>query len=162
MSWIKPNFLWMMFRSGWGTKEGQEVTLAVLLKRSAFDAILKEAFHSTFVPEAYPSKDEWKRAIAHSSVGLQWDPDHDPSGLKMERRAIQLGLRGDLLARYAREWIIQVEDISSFVQQQCSHVGPGRFDQLVIPRENVYPVIDPDTALRLGIEVRSFDEGKVP
>ena len=28
MSWIKPNFLWMMFRSGWGTKEGQEVTLA--------------------------------------------------------------------------------------------------------------------------------------
>ena len=20
MSWIKPNFLWMMFRSGWGTK----------------------------------------------------------------------------------------------------------------------------------------------
>ena len=23
MSWIKPNFLWMMFRSGWATKEGQ-------------------------------------------------------------------------------------------------------------------------------------------
>lgn len=22
MSWIKPNFLWMMYRSGWGTKEG--------------------------------------------------------------------------------------------------------------------------------------------
>jgi hypothetical protein len=20
MSWIKPNFLWMMYRSGWGTK----------------------------------------------------------------------------------------------------------------------------------------------
>src|SRR5205085_10398421 len=39
MSWIKPNFLWMMFRSGWGTKEGQEVTLAVWLRRPAFDAI---------------------------------------------------------------------------------------------------------------------------
>src|SRR6476620_9141200 len=25
MSWIKPNFLWMMYRSGWGTKVGQEV-----------------------------------------------------------------------------------------------------------------------------------------
>lgn len=22
MSWIKPNFLWMMYRSGWGSKEG--------------------------------------------------------------------------------------------------------------------------------------------
>lgn len=35
MSWIKPNFLWMMYRSGWGTKPGQEVTLAVRLKREA-------------------------------------------------------------------------------------------------------------------------------
>src|SRR5206468_2943297 len=24
MSWIKPNFLWMMYRCGWGTREGQE------------------------------------------------------------------------------------------------------------------------------------------
>jgi len=40
MSWIKPNFLWMMFRSGWGTKVDQEVTLAVTLRREGFDAIL--------------------------------------------------------------------------------------------------------------------------
>ncbi len=33
MSWIKPNFLWMMYRSGWGTKAGQEVTLAIRIKR---------------------------------------------------------------------------------------------------------------------------------
>src|SRR5690606_8348838 len=41
MSWVKPNFLWMMFRSGWGTKEGQEVVLAVWLRRAAFDQILE-------------------------------------------------------------------------------------------------------------------------
>jgi hypothetical protein len=35
MSWIKPNFLWMMYRCGWGTKDGQEVTLAVWLRRAA-------------------------------------------------------------------------------------------------------------------------------
>jgi Domain of unknown function (DUF4291) len=40
MSWIKPNFLWMMYRSGWGTKEGQEVTLALRLRRTFFDALL--------------------------------------------------------------------------------------------------------------------------
>src|SRR5437764_10701233 len=72
MSWIKPNFLWMMFRSGWGTKEGQEVTLAVWLKRSAFDVILKEAVHSSFLPEVYASHEEWKRAVARSCVRLQW------------------------------------------------------------------------------------------
>src|SRR6476469_7031694 len=86
MSWVKPNFLWMMYRSGWGTKEDQEDTLAVWLKRYAFDAILQEAVHSTFVPDMYDSQDEWKRAVAHSSVRLQWDPDHDPSGAKQERR----------------------------------------------------------------------------
>jgi len=40
MSWIKPNFLWMMYRSGWATKEGQENILAVKLKRSFFEEIL--------------------------------------------------------------------------------------------------------------------------
>jgi hypothetical protein len=152
MSWVKPNFLWMMFRSGWGTKEGQEVTLAVWLPRLAFDAILKEAVHSTFVPEVYPSQDEWQRAVAQSSVRLQWDPDHDPSGAKVERRAIQLGLRGDVLARYAREWIIHVEDISRFVEQQRPHACPAAYDQLVIPQEEVYPVVDSDVAARLGVD----------
>src|ERR1044071_9317600 len=53
MSWIKPNFLWMMYRSGWGTKEGQEITLAVRLRRSAFDEILQQAVHSSFTPDVY-------------------------------------------------------------------------------------------------------------
>ena len=42
MSWIKANFLWMMYRSGWGTKEGQAITLAVRLRRAAFDEIARE------------------------------------------------------------------------------------------------------------------------
>src|ERR1044071_4802605 len=40
MSWIKPNFLWMMYRCGWATKQGEEVVLAVWLAREAFDRIL--------------------------------------------------------------------------------------------------------------------------
>jgi Domain of unknown function (DUF4291) len=42
---MKPNFLWMMFRSGWGMKEGQETILAIWLKRSAFDTLLEQAVH---------------------------------------------------------------------------------------------------------------------
>src|SRR5437764_6848276 len=74
MSWIKPNFLWMMFRSGWGTKEGQEVTLAFWLRRSAFDAILQEAVHLTFVPGVYPSQDETAALIwrYRSAVRATW------------------------------------------------------------------------------------------
>src|SRR5262249_11790625 len=114
MSWIKPNFLWMMDRCGWGTKEGQEVVLAVRLKRSAFDEILRQAVHSAFVLEVYGTEDAWRRAVAGSDVRLQWDPDHHPSGAPVDRRAIQLGLRRDVLARYAKEWLLDIQDISAF------------------------------------------------
>ncbi len=31
MSWIKPGFMWMMYRSGWGIKPNQEMILAISL-----------------------------------------------------------------------------------------------------------------------------------
>lgn len=43
MTWIKPSFLWMMYRSGWGTKENQERILGIDIKRSAFDYLCKNA-----------------------------------------------------------------------------------------------------------------------
>ena len=102
MSWIKPNFLWMMYRSGWGTKEGQEITLALRLRRAFFDSLLGQAVPSTWDRERFASEAEWKRAVADSSVRLQWDPDHDPSGAKVERRALQLGLRGEVLEAFGQ------------------------------------------------------------
>jgi hypothetical protein len=150
MSWIKPNFLWMMYRSGWGTKEGQEVTLAVRPRRDAFDEVLRRAVHSTFVPEVYGSHEAWQRAVAVSDVRLQWDPDHGPSGSPLERRAIQLGMRGGVLARYAREWLLGVEDVSDSVAEQRGRaVAP--FEHLVTPREEIYTVADPVVAAKLGV-----------
>ena len=150
MSWIKPNFLWMMYRSGWGTKVNQEVILAIWLRRSAFDDILAQAVHSTFVPEIYASETEWKKAVQRSNVRLQWDPDHHPSGARLARRAIQLGLRGDVLKTYAQEWIIEIEDISDFVQQQYPNIASG-CTQLIAPRETVYPVLNLDTTIKLEL-----------
>jgi hypothetical protein len=43
------------------------------------------------------SREEWQDQVKESSVRLQWDPDHDPFGNKLERRAIQIGLREILL-----------------------------------------------------------------
>lgn len=37
MTWIKPSFLWMMYRCGWAEKENQERVLAIDIKREAFD-----------------------------------------------------------------------------------------------------------------------------
>ncbi|OUL24170.1 DUF4291 domain-containing protein [Nostoc sp. 106C] len=150
MSWIKPNFLWMMYRSGWGTKTGQEVMLAIWIKRFAFDEILAMAVHSSYIPELYPNRNAWQTALKQSQVRLQWDPDHHPSGAKLERRAIQLGLRGKVLATYAKDWILNIEDISNFVQQQRQNINSD-CAELITPRETVYAVIEKETQKKLEL-----------
>lgn len=148
-SWIKPGFLWMMFRSGWATKRDQTVVLAVHLPREAFDHVLATTVHSVFLPAVYGTETSWKKQIRGSDVRLQWDPDHNPRGAKIARRAIQLGLRGETLRRYGREWIVRIDDITGFVAEQRQHVEAARLDMLVTPSETVYPV--PETlAQHLG------------
>jgi len=152
MSWIKPNFLWMMYRCGWATKENQERVLAVRLRRSGFDEILRRAVHSSFEPAVYPNHESWRAAVSGSDVRLQWDPDHTPTGEPVERRAIQLGLRGETLARYAGEWIVRVDDVTALVRGQAAHRARGRRSSLYTPREDVYPIGDPAVARKLGVD----------
>jgi hypothetical protein len=152
MSWIKPNFLWMMYRSGWGTKEGQEVTLAVHLRRTGFERILQLAVHSSYVPAIHGAQDHWKARLNESPVRLQWDPDHDPRGEKQERRAIQLGLAGEVLRQYAKDWIVSIEDISEFVTEQRAHVESNRIAALVTPREEIYSINNVEMAGNVGID----------
>jgi hypothetical protein len=151
MSWIKPNFLWMMYRSGWGTKPGQEVILAIWLQRSAFNEILSLAVPSQFVPELYSTRKEWQQAVKRSSVRLQWDPDHTPRGGRCARRAIQLGLRGEILAKYSQDWLVNIEDISEFVREQYRYVQDRDWNHLLTPSESVYPVIEAEIRRNLQI-----------
>ena len=151
MSWIKPNFLWMMYRSGWATKEGQEHILAVRLRRSFFDELLRLAVPSGFDPLRFPTREEWQAAVAFSEVRLQWDPDHDPSGKPLERRAVQLGLRGAALRRFGQEELVAIEDITPFVVEQRQHLV-GCFQELLIPEERVYSPNDPAAAMAAGVE----------
>lgn len=139
MSWVKPGFLWMAYRSGWGRKPGQEVTLAVRIQRAGFDTLLRLAVPSAYQEDRPGSKADWQRAVQESQVRVQWDPDHSPSGAPLPRRAIQLGLRGEILACYAREWIVEIEDISAFVEEQRAHVD-GEYTHLLVPQERVYPL----------------------
>jgi hypothetical protein len=130
MSWIKPNFLWMMYRSGWGTKEGQEVTLGLRLRRTFFEEILAEAVQSTYHAGHYAIQEEWQSALRRSNVRLQWDPDHGPRGNKLERRAIQLGLRGPVLEAFGQRELLEVIDLTDFVSQQREQVRRPDFGDL--------------------------------
>ena len=137
MSWIKPNFLWMMFRCGWAEKENQERVLAIWLKKRAFEQILNEAVLSTFDQETYGAHENWQKQLSEKNVRVQWDPDHDPKGNKLDRKAIQLGLKGESLHFFAHEAIQYIEDITPFVKKQNLYVKQGKLDKLWVPSESI-------------------------
>ena len=89
--------------------------------------------------------------MASSDVRLQWDPDHDPSGKPVQRRAVQLGLRGEALRRYGELELISVEDITAFVVEQRSRLGDC-FRQLITPKERVYVPQDQAAIDAVGID----------
>jgi hypothetical protein len=138
MSWIKPNFLWMMYRSGWGTKEEQETTLGLRLRRGFFDNILAQAVSSSLRESDQTSQEAWKASLASSNVRLQWDPDHDPFGNPVARRAIQLGLRGPVLEDFGKRELLEVIDMTAFVCEQRELTARVGISELRIPVKRVY------------------------
>lgn len=135
MSWIKTSFLWMMYRSGWATKPNQTRILAIRITRQGFEDILLNA--ATKGP---------------SLVRLQWDPSHAPNGDKIPAsRAIQLGLRGNILDRFSREFLLSITDITPFVREQAGNVSAAN-DSLVIPVEDVYQCLNPLAGNRVLLE----------
>ncbi len=151
MSWVKPNFLWMMYRCGWGTKENQEVTLALRLRRALFDSLLESAVPSTWDREQFATPEDWSHAVGRSSVLLQWDPDHHPSGAKLDRRAIQLGLRGPVLRAFATTELLEVIDLTEFVAEQRAVLSSRGTFSVLTPRERVYVPENPSVAARLRL-----------
>ena len=138
MSWIKPNFLWMMYRCGWGTKPGQDIVLALRLHRAFFNDVLRRAVPSSYAASSCKTPEEWAAAVSESDVRLQWDPDHAPSGAKVARRALQLGLRGSALKQFASDALIEVIDMTHFVAAQRPFARDDSAE-LVTPVEEVYP-----------------------
>ncbi|MCA9038491.1 MAG: DUF4291 domain-containing protein [Planctomycetaceae bacterium] len=159
MSWIKPNFLWMMYRCNWARSQGQEVILAIRLRRPFFDSLLEQAVPSSFVPELFESHEVWKAAVARSDVRLQWDPDHTPSGGKCERRAVQLGLRGKTLESFGKSEIVEIIDMSEFVTHQREFVGHEKSGTLLTPLEKVYAPGSSVAAANIGLDEWSNTSG---
>jgi len=151
MSWIKPNFLWMMFRCGWAQKANQERVLAIRISKQHFDDILSKAVFSSF-NDGYKSHKAWRADLETKDVRLQWDPDHDPYGNKLTRRAIQLGLKGKALEEFGKERLLSIEDITEFVLAQVEHVNAKDLNQLLVPVERIYIPSDASVINSIGLD----------
>ncbi|HIY21567.1 MAG TPA: DUF4291 domain-containing protein [Candidatus Flavonifractor merdigallinarum] len=142
MTWIKPSFLWMMYRCGWAEKEGQERVLAIDLKRSGFDDLVRTAVESTH--RAYPnlSLAEWQKLIQTSQVRCQWDPERTPDGSPLPYRSLQLGLRGEAVSHYVDDWIVRLSDITDYVKDLNQKRRSGVDIRPELPPERDYPMPD--------------------
>lgn len=152
MSWIKPNFLWMMYRSAWATSVGQEIVLGLQISRNFFEHILRSAVESSHSGDSATTHGDWKSKLASSEVRLQWDPDHDPAGGKLVRRANQLGLRGDTLRAFATGELQRVIDMTPLIVQQRPHADQANWARLQTPVEHVYRPDDSSIRSTIGLD----------
>ncbi|MEU9648080.1 DUF4291 domain-containing protein [Streptomyces sp. NPDC048110] len=144
MTWIKPSFLWMMYRCGWATKEGQETVLAVEISREGFDWALRHACLSSYVPGVHPDRETWRRELKSSPTRVQWDPERDLRLRPLPYRSLQLGLSGEAARGYADEWTVAIRDVTPLVHEIHAHVRNDDLDaaRALLPREQPYPAAD--------------------
>jgi hypothetical protein len=152
MTWIKPSFLWMMERSAWATKAGQEYVLAVRITRAAWEAALAEAILTDPDSRVYSSQEAWRRALDDAPVRVQWDPERTLRGEKLDIRSIQVGLSRHVIEAYARHWVTSIEDLTPLVRKLRGLRQSRQWDQAarLLPPERPYPLAV-DIQQRLGM-----------
>lgn len=141
MTWIKPSFLWMMYRSGWARKDaGQHRVLAIDVTRAGFEWALRHSCLSDAASRL--GKDEARRLLNASPVRVQWDPERDLHFNALDHRSIQIGLSGDAVDRYVDDWITQITDVTGVAHEisaavQCEDLEAA---YSLLPQERPYPL----------------------
>jgi hypothetical protein len=142
MTWIKPSFLWIMYRSGWATKSGQERVLAIDISRNGLEWVLRNACLSHFDQSIHFSMNCWKHQIESTCVRIQWDPERNCYLEPLDYRSIQIGLSRVAVERYVHEWIQGISDITPLVHglRELDHKSLETACAEIIARELPYPV----------------------
>jgi len=148
MTWIKPSFLWMMYRSNWGTKKNQECILALDIYLENFHQLLKKAVLTSPDATIYEGL-QWEKAFKETTIYCQWDPDRNINGSPINRAAIQIGLKGTTLNEFLETGIYHIEEITPLVRKWNEQRKQGKLNQKNLPTEKIYPIKDKDIRKRL-------------
>ncbi|SDT11482.1 protein of unknown function [Pseudomonas asplenii] len=139
MTWIKPSFLWMMYRAGWGLKDaGQTRILAIDISHEGFAWALEHSCPSH--PEESMSQEQWLALKEKSPVRIQWDPERDLHLQPQTHRAIQIGLSKEAVSLYVNEWIQNITDVTPLARHIHGLVSENRLTeaQQTLPVEIEY------------------------
>ncbi|MFD9570821.1 DUF4291 domain-containing protein [Streptomyces sp. NPDC059982] len=145
MTWVKPSFLWMMYRCGWASKAGQETVLAVEITRAGFDRALAGACLSHYARGVHADRATWRRSLSHARARVQWDPERDLHLNPLPYRSLQLGLSGPLSRAYADTWTVSIRDVTPLAREIHALIRSGDTDaaRALLPVETPYPAAPP-------------------
>ncbi|KAJ5240446.1 uncharacterized protein N7469_002037 [Penicillium citrinum] len=143
MTWIKPSFLWMAYRSGWATKQRQERVLAIEITREGFEWALQNSclsYWNSKKDHAALNKEQWQQRLHASPVRIQWDPERDFHFRPLDYRSIQIGLGPDAVEKYTDEWIVSIHDVTDIMHKISQHIQKGDLDAAMrlLPDEKTY------------------------
>lgn len=152
MTWIKPSFLWLMERSNWARKSGQERILAVRIKKRCWEVALREAVLTCFEPTMNRSIEEWREQFGKCRVHVQWDPERSIHGKKLEHRSIQVGVGRQLIREYVEDWTLELTDLTPIADKirRLCELGHADRGKKLLPKERRYEV-SAEVAARLAM-----------
>lgn len=138
MTWIKPSFLWLMHRSNWGRKTGQERILGVRITRAGWE----EALGRAVLTDAHPDE------LAAAEVHVQWDPERSLRGSALNHYSIQVGIGRHVIRTFVDDWIVRLDDLTERARKIAELAQGGRAAQAkrLLPPERTYPL--PETLAR--------------
>ncbi|MEO3780254.1 DUF4291 domain-containing protein [Micromonospora sp. B11E3] len=144
MTWIKPSFLWMMYRCGWGSKPGQEHVLAIEIARSGFEWALQHACLSHYDATHHVSRRAWGEQLKTSPVRVQWDPERSLTLQPLSHRSLQVGLSGEAVDRYVDEWTVRITDVTPTARavRALLRDGDETAAAAMLPPERPYPLAE--------------------
>jgi hypothetical protein len=144
MTWIKPSFLWLMHRSNWGSKSGQERTLAITISRCGWEEALSKAVLTLYDPKVFRSKEDWHRQFQEAKIHVQWDPERSLRGAGLDHYSIQVGISRHLIRDFVEKWILKIQDMSPVVTRMRDLLRSGKAEEAKrhLPAERIYPLPD--------------------
>ena len=146
MTWIKPSFAWMLYRSGYGRKPGQNRVLKIKLSHAAVADILRRCTLAATAsdrrrtaksrssdfdrdevaeePQEFSASEIFAgRCRGPGSGRVQWDPERDLYAREgreprklLRDRAIQIGVSGAVSEFYV-EQTLSVEEVTDLARE---------------------------------------------
>lgn len=153
LTWIKPSFAWILQRTQYATKHRMNAIARIKLSHEGWLQILNQSIPTQYDANRYTTEESWQKALENAPVIHQWDPERDLAGKKLDRAAIQVGMRNEALSlSYVNEWIIGIEDVTDLAREigKLSRLNNSTLPE--VPEEQVYTTSQ-ELAFSLGINL---------